>query len=135
MHMKSLLTILLAVAFGAAAYADIQSPPMTGVGPTRKLGRGISNLLFGFTELPYTIATMNDQDGNSAACGYGVVRGIGRSLHRTGTGLYEILTFPVPCYMGSYRMSYPSKNPWVQGGYEEFPPELGWESRYHYCTP
>ena len=133
LYMKSLLTILLAVAFGAAAYADIQSPPMTDMGPTRKLGRGLANMLFGFSELPYTVATINDRQGNGAAWGYGVVKGFGRSLFRFGVGWYEILTFPAPCYKSSYRPPYPSNIPWTQGGYEEFPPELGFETRYEYC--
>ena len=131
--MKSLLTILLAVAFGAAAYADIQAPPMTDMGPTRKLGRGLSNLLFGFTELPYTVSKVNDSEGNAAALGYGVVKGVGRSLFRFGIGWYEVLTFPAPCYKSSYRPPYASNIPWTLSGYQEFPPELGFESRYDYC--
>ena len=108
---------------------------MTGMGPTRKLGRGLSNMLFGFTELPYTIATMNDREGNSTTAAYGVVKGLGRSLFRFGVGWYETVTFAVPCYKSSYRAPYHSNVPWVQGGYQEFPPELGWESRYSYCVP
>ena len=105
------------------------------MGPTRKLGRGISNQLFGITELPYTIAKINDREGNSAALGYGVVRGMGRFLFRFGVGWYETITFPFPCTMGSYRPCYPSNIPWTLSGYQEFPPELGWESRYQYCQP
>ena len=130
--MKFLLTILLAVAFGAVAYADIQAPPMTDMGPTRKLGRGISNVLFGFTELPSTICKVNNRQGNSAGIGYGVSKGLGRSLFRFGIGWYEIVTFPAPCYKSSYRAPYRSNVPWVNGGFEEFPPELGWNSVYDY---
>ena len=130
--MKFLLTILLAVAFGAVAYADIQAPPMTDMGPTRKLGRGISNVLFGFTELPATICKVNNRQGNSAGIGYGVSKGLGRSLFRFGIGWYEIVTFPAPCYKSSYRAPYRSNVPWVNGGFEEFPPELGWNSVYDY---
>jgi len=133
--MKSLLSILLVVAFGAVALADIQAPPMTGMGPTRKLGRGISNVLYGITELPYTMATVNEREGNSAGFGVGIVKGLGRSFFRFGIGWYEIVTFPAPCYKSSYRPPYPSNIPWVQGGYQEFPPELGFESRYNYCKP
>ena len=130
--MKSLLTILLAVAFGAVAYADIQAPPMTDMGPTRKLGRGISNVLFGFTELPSTICKVNNKEGNSAAFSYGITKGVGRSLFRFGIGWYEIVTFPAPCYKSSYRQPYRSNIPWINGGYEEFPPELGFSSVYSY---
>ena len=136
--MKPLPSIFLAavclLTFGAIASADIQAPPMTGMGPTRKLGRGLSNLLYGITELPVTIAKINDQEGNSAALGYGVVKGLGRSLFRFGVGWYEIVTFPAPCYKSSYRPPYRSNIPWIQGGYEEFPPELGFESRYEYSN-
>lgn len=130
--MKSLLTILLAVAFGAVAYADIQAPPMTDMGPTRKLGRGISNVLFGFTELPSTMTKVNNKEGNSAAFSYGITKGVGRSLFRFGIGWYEIVTFPAPCYKSSYRAPYRSNIPWINGGFEEFPPELGWNSVYDY---
>jgi putative exosortase-associated protein (TIGR04073 family) len=129
--MKSLLTILLAVAFGAVAYADIQAPPMTDMGPTRKLGRGLSNMLFGFNELPATIVKVNKKEGNSAI-GYGVTKGLGRSLFRFGIGWYEIITFAAPCYKSSYRPPYRSNIPWINGGFEEFPPELGWNSAYDY---
>lgn len=132
--MKSLLSILFVVAFGAIAYADIQSPAMTDQGPTRKLGRGVSNVLFGITELPNTIAKIDDREGNSAALGYGVVKGLGRTLFRFGIGWYEIITFPAPCYKNSYRAPYRSNIPWVHGGFQEFPPELGWESRYNYSA-
>lgn len=130
-----LLTALCLAAMGASALADIQAPPMTGMGPTRKLGRGLSNLLWGFSELPYQIATVNDQEGNSAAAGYGVVKGLGRSLFRFGVGWYEILTFPAPCYKGSYRPPYQNYVPWAHGGFQEFPPELGFETRYYYTAP
>jgi len=134
--MKSLPTILVAaaslLAFGTAAYADIQAPPMTEMGPTRKFGRGFSNVVWGFTEIPVCIAQINEQEGNSAACGYGVVRGIGRTFFRFGNGLYEMMTFPAPCYKSSYRPPYNANTPWKIGTYDEFPPELGWESRFDY---
>jgi putative exosortase-associated protein (TIGR04073 family) len=134
--MKSLPTILIAAAslvvFGTAAYADIQAPPMTEMGPTRKLGRGFSNVLWGITELPCTMIQVNEDEGNSAAFGYGIVKGVGRTLFRFGNGLYEIMTFPAPCYKSSYRPPYHANTPWKLGTYDEFPPELGWETRFDY---
>lgn len=70
-------------------------------GPERKLGRGMNNFfeivrggemrrtveqsaIFEHTETPFYAA--------------GVVRGFNRSLARTGIGLYEIVTFPIPSY-------------------------------------
>jgi len=130
--MKTLLSILLVAAFGAVAYGDVQDPPMNDQGPTRKLGRGIANVLYGITELPYQIANINDLEGNSAGCSYGIVKGLGRTFFRFSEGWYEIITFPVPNYKGSYRAPYASQIPWLHGGYTEFPPELGFETRYPY---
>ena len=130
--MKSLLTILLAVAFGAVAYADIQAPPMSQQGPTRKLGRGFSNVLFGWTEIPLAMYDVNETEGNAACFGYGLVKGIGRSFMRFGTGWYDIVTFPAPCYKSSYRAPYEANTPWKLNRYTEFPPEVGSDTRFDY---
>ncbi len=105
---------------------------MNDQGPTRKLGRGLSNITYGFTEVPTCIAEMNEREGNSAATRYGLVRGIGRFFARFGYGVYEVATFPFPTTRSSYRPPYKSNILWIHGGYEEFPPELGWNTRYRY---
>jgi putative exosortase-associated protein (TIGR04073 family) len=131
--MKTLLTVALLMAVAAMCRADIHDPPSNDYGPTRKLGRGISNLLFGITELPTTIAKVNDTEGNSAATGYGVVRGVGRSVMRMQAGIFEILTFPIPAVRGTYFPVLESDVHWIHAGYKEFPPELGNESKYPYA--
>ena len=85
--MKTLLSAALVLGFAISSFADIQDPPSNDYGPTRKLGRGLSNLVFGIAELPATIAKINEREGNSAAAGYGVVRGVGRSGMRFQAGL------------------------------------------------
>jgi hypothetical protein len=75
---------------------------------------------------------MNDREGNSAAWGYGVLRGVTRSAVRIGSGVWEVATFPLPTHRGSYRPVLRSNIPWIHGGYEEFPPELGWNTRKRY---
>lgn len=130
--MKTLLALVLALGFTFTCRADIQDPPSNDYGPTRKLGRGISNLLFGWSELPTTIAKINDDEGNSAAAGYGVVRGVGRSVLRMQAGLFEILTFPIPVVHGTYYPVLEDETHWIHAGYKEFPPELGNESKYPY---
>ncbi len=131
--MKSLLLSAVTVlGLTSMVMADIQDPPMNDYGPTRKLGRGLANLAFGVTEIPHEIAEVNDRDGNAAACSYGVVRGVGRFFFRMGMGVYEVATHPFPTYRSSYRPPYKLQTPWLHGGYEEFPPELGFESRYRY---
>src|SRR3954451_7798593 len=100
--MRTLLSLMLLIGITGLCRADINDPPSNDYGPTRKLGRGVSNLVFGVAELPTTIAKVNDDEGNSAAAGYGVVRGVGRSFLRTGAGIFEILTFPFPVVRGRY---------------------------------
>lgn len=130
--MKALVAAGLLIALAAICRADIHDPPSNDYGPTRKLGRGISNLIFGISELPTTIATVNEREGNSAAAGYGVVRGVGRSVMRMQAGVFEILTWPIPVVRGTYMPVLESDTHWIHSGYKEFPPELGNESKFPY---
>ena len=44
------------------------------------------------------------------------------------------MTAPFPINKGKYTPELLRDNvPWIHSGYEEFPPELGWESRYNYA--
>ncbi|MEY2528961.1 MAG: hypothetical protein QOJ05_1051 [Verrucomicrobiota bacterium] len=130
--MNKLLSAALILGLATVAFADIQDPPSNNYGPTRKLGRGISNVVFGIAELPATIAKINEREGNSAAAGYGVVRGVGRSYMRIHAGLFEIFSFPFPVNRGTYYPILRPSIPYIQAGYDEFPPELGNESKYPY---
>lgn len=130
--MKSLLSLALLSLLATTAFADIQDPPINDQGPTRKLSRGIANILFGVGELVQQPTLMNEREGNNAAFSYGIVRGVGRFASRLGFGVYDVLTFPFPTTRGSYKQPYKSNVPWINGGMDEFPPELGWETRYHY---
>jgi len=128
--MKYSLAVLVLLV--GTAFAHIQDPPSNDYGPTRKLGRGLSNLLLAHSEIFVTVTTVNTNEGNSAAAGYGVVRGVGRSAVRRLAGLLEILTFPAPAWRQSYYPLLPSNIPYIHAGYSEFPPELGNESKYPY---
>ena len=130
---KQLFLAVVTFALNTAALADIQDPPGNDYGPTRKLGRGLANFLFASTELPHSICETNKTEGNAAAASYGVVRGFGRSTARHFTGLFEIFTFAAPTHRNSYRPVLPNDVPWIHGGYPEFPPELGFESKHTYC--
>ena len=130
--MKILSLLILALTLCLPAHADIQSPPGSDFGPTRKLGRGLANLAYGATEIPFQMALINDLEGNAAAWSYGLMRGTGRSPARLGYGIYEVALFPFPLHNGSYRAPYRSDIPWINSGYSEFPPELGFETRYNY---
>ena len=130
--MKHLLAAALVFGFASASFADIQDPPGNDYGPTRKLGRGLANVVFGVAELPVQIARVNEREGNSAALSYGVVRGLGRTCMRFHAGLWEIFSFPFPANRGTYYPILPGHIRHIHGGYEEFPPELGNESKYPY---
>ncbi len=130
--MKLPLCLALFSVLSVAAIADIQDPPINDQGPTRKLGRGIANIAFGITEITPAACEINEREGNAAGFSYGVVKGVGRFFARTGFGFYEVATFPFPSYRSSYRPPYKSNIPWIHGGYEEFPPELGFASHYRY---
>jgi putative exosortase-associated protein (TIGR04073 family) len=127
-----LMTFCLSGALSNQGLADIQDPPMNDQGPIRKLSRGLANLFGGSTEVFVTWEAKNSGQGNSAAAFHGVVDGVWRTLMRMGAGFYEVVTFPVPTMRGSYASPLPSCAPWVNNGYEEFPPELGFESRFPY---
>jgi len=130
--MKKLVVISLLLGLVGSSLADIQDPPSNDYGPTRKLGRGLSNFFLAPAEVFVTVTTINTYDGNSAAAGYGVVRGVGRSATRHVAGLLEILTFPFPAWRESYYPLLPPDIPYIHAGYSEFPPELGNESKYPY---
>ena len=131
--MKSLLcSLLLTVCAVSVVHADIQAPPISNQGPTRKLGRGFGNVLYAITDWQQSISEANDTEGSSAVA-FGFVRGAGRFFARTGVGLYEMATFPFPLNKGKYTPTLRNDIPWIHSGYEEFPPELGWESRYNYA--
>ena len=130
--MKKLFATALVLGFlTTATFGDIQDPPGNDYGPTRKLGRGISNVLFGISEFPVQIGRVNEREGNSAL-GYGLVRGISRSFMRIHAGLFEVFSFPFPVNAGTYYPILPSHIHRIHAGYEEFPPELGNESKYPY---
>ena len=130
--MKKLIVVSLMLGLAGTVLGDIQDPPANDYGPTRKLGRGLSNFFIAPAEVFVTVTTINTDDGNSAAAGYGVVRGVGRSGARHIAGLIEMLTFPFPIWRDSYYPMLPPDIPYIHAGYSEFPPELGNESKYPY---
>ena len=130
--MKVLLPVAGLLLTICLASADIQQPPSSEWGPTRKLGRGLGNIAYGITELPTSMMSVNYFEGNSAAFSKGIGRGVGRVFARLGYGLYDTFLFPVPTYKGTYAPPYKSNVQWIWSGYSEFPPELLFETRYPY---
>jgi putative exosortase-associated protein (TIGR04073 family) len=69
-------------------------------GPEQKMGRGLNNLTE-FTRLGDIRRSMEQTalwDGPSAGYTTGFLRGFNRSLARTGIGIYEVVTAPIPPY-------------------------------------
>jgi putative exosortase-associated protein (TIGR04073 family) len=130
--MKPLIAFSLLLGIVGICLGDIQDPPSNDYGPTRKLGRGLSNFVFAPTDFFVTVNQVNQTEGNSAGAGYGVVRGLGRAGARHVAGLIEILTFPFPIWRQSYYPILPPDIPYIHAGYPEFPPEVGNESKYPY---
>ena len=60
--MKNSFLLLLALFLVPVALADIQDPPSNDYGPTRKLGRGISNLIFAPAEMFVTVGKINKEE-------------------------------------------------------------------------
>ena len=132
--MKRLLLSLTVTLIAGTALADIQDPPMHAYDATRKLGRGWANFLYAASEIPLSMKRQTDLETDSAGAALGFVIGVKRMAVRMGVGAYEILTFPFPLNRRSYRPVLRSNIPWINGGYEEFPPEWGFQSRKRYST-
>lgn len=133
---KFLITTIALVATCTCSMADIQAPPGSTYTSTRKLGRAISNILYGITEIPEQIVRKNEQYGGKAGWSYGAVEGTRKAFSRMGYGFYELFTFRSPNYHGTFKPRYErcgtdaniSMN--VHDGFSEFPPELGAEGYY-----
>ena len=135
--MKKLAFIAtIVVALSGIAAADIQSPPGAAYTSERKLGRALSNILYGFVEIPEQIVRKNEMYGRKAGYSFGVVDGTSRGLRRLGYGFYELFTFTCPTYRGTFKPPYEKCGMDnriemdVQNGLSEFPPELGFETYY-----
>jgi putative exosortase-associated protein (TIGR04073 family) len=130
--MKKLAVLTLAVlALGGVASADIQAPPGSNYTSTRKLGRALGNIIYGFVEIPSQIVLKTKTDDSSAGWSYGAVDGTSRTLKRLTYGFYELFTFTCPTYRGTFKPPYErcgednriQMNP--KDGLSEFPPQLG----------
>jgi putative exosortase-associated protein (TIGR04073 family) len=66
----------------------------------QKLRRGVTNAVTGWLELPFTIFSEVVFGSRSPFEGLaiGVVKGTGKTLERTGVGLFETATFYIPSY-------------------------------------
>ena len=61
-----------------------------------KLGRGVTNLLFGWLEIPSTIQKRYNNTDTGTSLLMGAANGLFRGIVRTGVGAYETVTFLLP---------------------------------------
>jgi len=87
------IAVLLSVAGALALVAGC-------AGPEAKLGRGLNNTLefARLGELRRAMEQTSIWDGPETVPTTGFFRGLNRSFARTGIGLYEVVTFPIPPY-------------------------------------
>ncbi len=125
---KTILTAALALGLSGLAFADIQNPPMDRQTPVTKLGRGLGNIAFGVTEIPSSIAREQRANGTNAAWSTGLANGAWRTVKRVGYGAFEVVTFPVPTYKGTYRQPYTRGELYPTSGLTEHSPEMGFRT-------
>lgn len=136
---KLAVTAAVLVSFAGFAAADIHAPPGSTYTATRKLGRAISNILYGWMEVPEQMVRKGEDYGRKAGWSYGIVDGFERTFARLGYGFYELFTFTCPTHRGTFKQPYQrcgqdnrmEMNP--HDGLSEFPPELGFESYFKHA--
>ena len=91
-------------------------------GPQQKLGRGMNNLVefarMGELRRSMEQSAIFDSPGFGGIT-TGVINGLNRSFARTGAGLYEVLTFPLPNGLnGDYRPVFHPGDPVYPDSYK-----------------
>ena len=78
-------------------------------GPEQKLGRGISNTMeiTRFGDMRRSIEQTAIFESPSAGYTAGAIRGLDQTLARTGVGVFEVLTFPIPMPGSGYGPIFP----------------------------
>ncbi|MEW6170275.1 MAG: exosortase system-associated protein, TIGR04073 family [Candidatus Omnitrophota bacterium] len=92
--MKKVILVALVAIFALSftcAYA--QSPII-------KLGRGLTNTASGWLELVKQPYETTKAENLLAGLTVGILKGVGMGLVRTGVGIYELITFPIPAPKG-----------------------------------
>jgi len=64
--------------------------------PIHKAGRGLTNVLTCWIELPKQIHLGSQEANPVTGLAWGLVKGIGLTGLRGGVGIYEAVTFPIP---------------------------------------
>lgn len=86
-----LVLILLILSVSSACYAQTAFEKSM-----RKLGRGVANTVTGWIEVPKQIYEVGKDENIGLGLTYGLVKGVGMGIVRTGAGVIDIVTFPFP---------------------------------------
>ena len=82
----------------ALAVATLGYPlhtPVWAQDPIHKAGRGLTNVLTGWIELPKQIHMGSQESNPVSGLARGFIKGAGLTLLRLGMGVYEAVTFPI----------------------------------------
>jgi putative exosortase-associated protein (TIGR04073 family) len=101
--MKKLATVLCAVfmltnILAADSFAMDTRLMTLAKTPVNKLIRGLVNSLTFLVEIPASIFDVTKRKGGLAGATLGVADGFFTSFMRLGTGLFDLVTFPIPPY-------------------------------------
>ena len=80
----------------AAGAAICMAPAAWAQDPIHKMGRGMVNVLTGWIELPKQIHLGSQEENPVTGLCWGLLKGGGMTVLRSGVGLYEFATFPIP---------------------------------------
>jgi putative exosortase-associated protein (TIGR04073 family) len=96
MKAKWFVLVLIFLLLPVRVMAQVQEDAPRGQNALRKLCRGFANVLFGIVEVPNQITKTTAERGGGAGVTYGVGKGFARWMGREATGVYDVITFPVP---------------------------------------
>jgi len=85
-----LLSTVLVLSLNSTAYAG---------NAARKLGRGVTNIITGWLEIPAEVGRKTAEDGDLAGVLVAPFTGILKAAGRMLGGIYDVVTFaiPIPC--------------------------------------
>ena len=101
LRITCLTTIYINMRIAVSLLALAAIAALTGcAGPEQKFGRGMNNLteIARGGEMRRSIEQTTLWEGPSKGATVGWARGFTRTMARTGIGLYEVVTFPIPPY-------------------------------------
>ncbi len=93
---QSILKLFLMILISGTLCSSARAAQDRVFEANRKLGRGVSNVVFGPLEVFKGMNEAHKETNWIGGLTWGPIRGAGNMFRRMGTGLYEIATFPKP---------------------------------------